>query len=610
MDFKFSKVITGNFIFRKVFTLFFFVLYFLYIRFRIDPSLGYHWQEPSFFLGSGFLNQFLQYPGGLIRYAAKFISQFYYFPWLGTLIITITAWLISQITLKMLNLVVGDIKFHILHLLPAVLLIPLFSLYAFPYELVLGLFVSLLAFVLYAFYRPRIMSSRFIITLISFVLVYYLVGGVFFLFVLLVVLYELFVKKSLLLPVFQIVFSLLLPIITINIFVILLKDDVLSQLPSFLEFKPRIAPFLLYGFYIVLIPAVVIGKVLSKSIFEKGVLGKVKSFYRKTMFSTPGYIIKTAALLLLAVYFSLISFDRETKVMLTMDNYAQNKKWVEILELAQKRITTHRLVTFHTFRALYFTNNLSNNMFSFPQSRGLTSLIMSREFAYSAPLQCSNLYVELGLINEAQHWAHEALALKKLTPAVLQQMTLTSMINGNTEFAQLCLNKLKKSLLFKKWADTYQIYIENPNLFRSMPTIRQINAIQVTGDFYIRDNSPNELLELIIKNSSNNRMAFEYLMAYYLLAGNLEGIVNNIFRLQEFHYNYIPRHYEEALLLYKLKTGKKNLDLGDYQINTITEQRFEDFNSTLAKYPDGKISAQKELARKHGNTLWYYAMYY
>ena len=610
MDFKFSNNMSGKFIFRKVFSLVFFIFYYLYTRNQINPSLSYHWQEPSFFLGSGFFNSFLQYPGGLIQYAAKFISQFYYFPWLGALIMTITAWILSQITLKMFRLIYSDVQIHILHLLPAVFLIPLFSLYAFPYEIVLGLLISLLAFVFYVLFRPRQMIFNLINILVSFVFVYYLVGGVFFLYVTLVVFYELLIKKNFLLPVFQVVWALLLPVFAINLFFITTKGAVFSQYPFFLQFKPWIAPYLLYGFYVLFIPALVLRKIMSKPVSGKSILGIVQSFYKKYMYSFPGYIIKTTLLILLAVYIFLISFDKGTKAMLTVDKYAQNKKWVEILELSQKRITNHRIVAFHTFRALYFTNNLGNNMFSLPQSRGINSLIMSREFAYSAPMQCSSLYIELGLINEAQHWAHEALALKKETPAVLQQLILTSLINGDTEFARICLNKLNKSLLFKKWVDAYQIYLENSNVFKSLPAIRHISACQVTGDFFIRDNPPGELLKLVIKNSANNRMAFEYLMAYYLLTGNLEGIADNIIRLKEYNYNYIPRHYEEALLLYKLRSGKRDLNLGDYQINTITKQRFKDFNTTLAKYPDSKISAQRELARKHGNTLWYYIMYY
>jgi hypothetical protein len=56
-------------------------------------------------------------------------------------------------------------------------------------------------------------------------------------------------------------------------------------------------------------------------------------------------------------------------------------------------------------------------------------------------------------------------------------------------------------------------------------------------------------------------MAFEYLMALYLLAGDLESFSRNIDRAKDFGYVFLPRHWSEALALYidLVKSDDRNL---------------------------------------------------
>ena len=75
-------------------------------------------------------------------------------------------------------------------------------------------------------------------------------------------------------------------------------------------------------------------------------------------------------------------------------------------------------------------------MFHYPQLASSDALLL-RDTAYdTSPLVAdwrSDLYLDLGRVNESQRWAHEALAVEGETPRVLERMALVYVLNGNPD---------------------------------------------------------------------------------------------------------------------------------------------------------------------------------
>ena len=103
-------------------------------------------------------------------------------------------------------------------------------------------------------------------------------------------------------------------------------------------------------------------------------------------------------------------------------------------------------------------------------------------------------------------------------------------------------------------------------------------------------------------------MAFEYLMAWYMLTGQLEKFMQNLYRLDDFDYSEIPRHYEEAILMYMLK-AKKTVDLRDYRISLESQQRFDGFGQLLSRYGGNKRAAMNKLAEYYSDSYFFYYLY-
>jgi hypothetical protein len=102
-------------------------------------------------------------------------------------------------------------------------------------------------------------------------------------------------------------------------------------------------------------------------------------------------------------------------------------------------------------------------------------------------------------------------------------------------------------------------------------------------------------------------MAFEYLMAHYLLNWELDKFIENLPRLDDFGYKEIPRHYQEAIVLYTSQTGKY-IDLGGRQIDQETIDQYNEL-IRIGKLLDDKDAARKVLAPVFGRTYFYYYVF-
>jgi hypothetical protein len=85
--------------------------------------------------------------------------------------------------------------------------------------------------------------------------------------------------------------------------------------------------------------------------------------------------------------------------------------------------------------------------------------------------------------------------------------------------------------------------------------------------------------------------------------------VKNLYRLNYFDYPKIPRHFEEAILIYNQLAGAKGIVLPGREISEKTIRKFDDFNRILAKHNKNKEAARGEL-NKYRDTYWFYGLYY
>ena len=173
---------------------------------------------------------------------------------------------------------------------------------------------------------------------------------------------------------------------------------------------------------------------------------------------------------------------------------------------------------------------------------------------------------------------------------------------------RVCLGTLSKTLFDAGWAKEYLAKIErDPNLSTDKE-VQQLRSMMPEIDRDFKSVNESLFLDLLDKNKQN-RMAFEYLMGVYLLAGQLDKFTGNLYRLDDFDYTRIPRAYEEAILLYSY-TKKKDVELHGRKISPESRERFDNFLKVyVGQYGANKSLAFNELAKDYGDSYFFYSVY-
>lgn len=587
----------------------FFVFFLLWLQFRVDPKLIYQYQEPIFFFNARFFHEHLLYPGGLTDYISAFLAQLYYFPWVGAFMLTIFARMVTFFTRLLIQKTGAKLKADIISFFPALLLLACHSQYEFPLNFTIGYLLALLFSILYIRFMPENKVFRFLIYFLSSLLLYFLVGGAFFLFVLLCGIFELLIARRYILGSLIILSSIGLPYLAASfIFLVSMRNAYIYLLPfDYINKKIYLLLLVLYAYY----PLVLIIRGLMNLKKVKGVKLNMLTSLKSPLGPHLNKVLRIVVLIILLVATAFLSYEKIQKKQLMVYHYTQCRKWDQVLKTVNSTPQLNFKMIFQANRALYHLGLLSSDMFSLPQIWGTYGLFMTEDAGFRYPLQNSYFYFDLGHINEAEHWAHESMSIRGETGWTLEQLALVNIVKGEGDVANVFISKLNQSLVFRRNANQLRRLLNDNNRSSDYPNILDIRSRIPEDDFIYYVDFPVATLEAILNDNPYNKMAFEYLMAFHLLSGNLGQFVEEIVRLKDLGYTEIPEHYQEALLLYIALSGKREfLSLKGYKINSKIVERFKNFQEILRKFHNDKSLARNELYRYHRNTYWFYSLYY
>jgi len=181
--------------------------------------------------------------------------------------------------------------------------------------------------------------------------------------------------------------------------------------------------------------------------------------------------------------------------------------------------------------------------------------------------------LRLGLVNEAEHEACEALEAFGERPVILKRLALVSIVKGRIEAAKIYLNALSRFARHRAYAqDALSRLLDDP-LWSSDSEVQHIRSVMPEGVPGMLSLHVEDRLHELLRTNRRNRMAFEYLMAYYLLNLRLDDLVRELGRLTDFDYDGLPRHYEEAILIHE-SLSREKVELGGKAISLQTRKTY------------------------------------
>ncbi len=576
-----------------------FVLFSLLITLNIlEPKLIFHHIQPFFSLDPNYIREFSDLPGEYINFFAEFLIQLYYFPVLGSVVITLVLVFIALFTQYIWK--TAFVGIPAIFILPSVILLILHKNYNYPYTLDIILFLSLLYLVACKATLSLIKPWVRLIVHGVFLEVFFYFSGLSgaLTYSLLVLIFEITYLKHL--------YSLaVIPVLLAGNIIIAAFQEPLMTGSSYTELiKQQLPAFTRMGYLMIMI-LYVLFIIIQKYRISFIINSKTKKQFAGIWNRRYAYV---TVILLFACMLLLKGklFQNKEKYLTELDYMAYHGKWNKVLQLARTNDMNERMVKFQVNRALCHTGIMDDDLFSIDQSWGEHGLILSEIFNRKCLIPMSDLTYEIGYIKAANYWALEAHTYYPYYPRILKMLAVTFLLNEDYKSAEKYLNILKHSFVHKKWANEHAQYLYQKKPLIDNAEFAQKLAYNTDSILYIKTMLPHfDLIELIKKNPEN-RLAFDYLLSYFLLKKKLpEFYKYSQLYMKVFNYKRLPKTFEEAVLLLYIQN---NVDYNTIKRHTtpVIFNRCEDFMTTLQMNPDNKEKARLMLANNYRNTYWYY----
>lgn len=607
----------------------FFVPFYLYVWLVVEPHLIFHGAGtitnfPAFYRTRHFFVEHLAYPGGPAEYLAAFGSQLFYHSWLGALAITVQAWMLYLCVSYLLR-AAGFRPLALVGYVPPLLLSVLYGRYTYYGPTTVALLVALAFACLYV--RParrEISRASPVVFLVASFLCYYAAGGAFLLFAAVCALHELLSRRRWALALVYAAVGAALPYVTGVLGFDVNPADAYARLTpvswELLDYAARSRSVELVCALYLLVPATMAA--LGAVRIARTRLGgpgrarpKQPPRAKRTRFKAAlswyaaaprlNWLVHRAALLAVAAVAAFGSLDRALKAQFAVDYYAHRRMWPEVMA-AGARHSDDPLVMHAVDRALYHTGRLGNEMFRWPQRPQyllLTGTEGKRVFWASV-----DAYLEIGFINGAEHALTECLEGLGGHPAVLQRLALVNLVKGNLGTARVYLGALSHTLFHGAWARHYLDFMDRNHDLAADASIQHLRSIALEQDVTTVVLEPEQMLRALLAKDGRNRMAFEYLMAWYLTTRQVVKLTQHLDGFRELGYAALPTHVEEAALVYVYGRNQK-LYLGGYQPRAVLQQRVEHFRQAMGRYRGDKQAAWGELRKSHYGDYFFYYVY-
>lgn len=320
------------------------------------------------------------------------------------------------------------------------------------------------------------------------------------------------------------------------------------------------------------------------------------------------HVISLAGLLAvsLAMVFSAMEFIRENE----RNGYrvleaGQEKNWEEVLRLSQAGLPYNSLIQFEVNRALQQRGVLLDRMFSYSQVHGAEGLFLEGFSSSRIALILSDFYYDMGFANETRHWGTEAQMALTRHPCVLKNLVMSYAAIGMDEIAEKYLRILGRSRIHHQWNREIGRMIVGDSLDRHPDILRFVHN-NPKQDFFASSRNSREKLRLFFL-STGNRMAFEYQMAAALLDHDLDAIMRNMQNFRRLGYEKLPRHIQEAVCIYVLKTQSERVNLAGFGLDRQVMDDFRAFNRILQS--TGNLAEQRRNAAQFKHSYWHYVLF-
>ena len=489
-----------------IYTLLFGVSALLFFGLAYPHHLHYQEQYQLFLFDSSYIWDVIALPGGVADLLGRFSTQFFLYAWVGATIIAILLSVIQLLTLGLANW--G--RFYGLSYVPALLLwiflLDENALLGGVWAVVLTLSASL------AIDKMADGWTRRILTAMLIPLLFWIAGPVSIVFCIL----QIRRANHFIWNIATMLLFVLMPLVLAHCLPVL--DGSLWRGIHYHRY-PTVIPTMLWMAVLALVILLGVQGV-------KGVKDECTCRYKS---HTPNDILLTfASFAVVAVVMAVMVWKNSNfKAEKTMkyDFMACHQQWNRILNTIDEEKPNNQIGVTVQNLALAKQGTLLNKMFEYNQN-GMLGLLPDVQRDATSPMPTAEAYYHLGLTNIAQRTvfeAQEAILDFQKSARCFKRLAQTNLINGDYEVARKYLMILKKTLFYSDWANETITLLGNEKAIANHPEYGTLRTFAIKNDFLFSDNATPEILERLYLSNKKNKLAYQYMMASFILTGDRES---------------------------------------------------------------------------------------
>jgi hypothetical protein len=552
--------------------------------------LVYQEQFQLFLFTPAYFSDTIYKPGGLAEYIARFLTQFYYVPWTGAVIIALLLVMLQRLLLFVSLAFADKPALFPLSFIPSLFYWVLLCEEHYMLTGVVALTGVLAAVRVYISLEAK--SVRIVYCYIMLCLLYLLFGGTYLIFGLLCIFWEIrkgaYGMRQLICTVTGcLLLMTALPLLAKTLFV----QYPLSKLwtgADYYRFQTIFPSTLLLLWGLVSLIPVLFRYLPSAS-------------KAKTVWAGTG--IMTVALIVITGQGLSQTIDWRKEEVMAYDYHARNRQWDDIIRMAEKKTPATPLSVAFLNLSLCKQDRMADDMFRYFQN-GTEGLLPSFVRDFTVPMMAGEIYYHLGFINTAQRFAFEAMEAipdyQKSARAV-KRLAETSLINGEYAVAAKYLQMLRHTLFYRKWAEQTATVLRDEEKIASHPEWHTLRTRRTRTDFLFSEQEKDQMLGVLLQQDLTNRMAYEYLMAYCLLTKDLQHFYSYYPLGKNIAYQHIPLSYQEALI-YLWGLSNNDPSTIPYPVSNEVKQKVQAYGQIYTSYPN----SEPMLRRQYADTYWYY----
>lgn len=540
-------------------------------------------------------------PGGTVDALAGFLGQLFYRGWIGALVITALAGILAWLAARLVSAVGARVPRPVLYI-PSLLLFMCFGRYENPLGTALGLAAAMTAALLYSalffsrpVYRWGLFAGLFCLVLIA-------AGGSAFLFLAVVVGIEVLKRHNPIGAAAACGFAALVPAVYGRLFFDLSAVDLYGpHLPFHTRFLMTSGVGLLWAlvlFFPLLVFAALAGKTFqARRNSVHAIENPDGRWFNRRAFSV---------LLVLAVSAAGLAVSRDAgrSLLHEMIYRSFSRDWENVLAQARRLPSgSYNLyANYQINRALYHLGRLGDEMFAYTQQMDALALIpFETERFVMRDAAVIDTALDLGALNIAEHLNLEIMEVVGASSPVLRSLAMVNLAKQQPETARVYLGAMSHDPIFKAEANRWlNGDIDAADLGR-IEALQAMNLEEDTANIEV-----GELLTDLLERNPYNRMAFEYLMALFLMERRLDKLIENLSHLRLLGAEHLPRHYEEAILLHMLETGE-GVDLKGWEISQESIDGYQEFTRLMSSGgTEAAPAASREIRDKFGRSYFFY----